>query len=146
MGLFDSVVSAFGQSPQGGGQGNELLNVVVSLLAKSGQGGGLAGLVQQFEQGGLGHVIGSWIGTGQNLPISADQLGSVLGSEQVQQIAQQLGLSSDEVLGQLSHLLPQVVDKMTPDGQLPADGGAGALPGLSGLGDVGGLLDGLLKR
>jgi len=144
MGLLDSVVSAFGQSPQGGGAGGaELLNVVVGMLGNSGQGGGLAALVQQFEQGGLGHVIGSWIGTGQNLPITPDQLHSVLGSEQVQQIAQQLGLNSSEVLGQLSQLLPQVVDKMTPQGQVPSDGGASAL---SGLGDVGGLLDGLLKR
>lgn len=145
MSLLDSVVSAFGQSPQGGpgAPGGELLNVVVGMLGNSAQGGGLAALVQQFEQGGLGHVIGSWIGTGQNLPITAEQLHSVLGSEQVQQIAQQLGLNSTEVLGQLSQLLPQVVDKMTPNGAVPADGGAGAL---SGLGDVGGLLEGLLKR
>jgi uncharacterized protein YidB (DUF937 family) len=136
MGLLDSVVGALGgQQGQGGAGaagGGALLTAVIGMLAQN--QGGLAGLVQKFEQSGLGNVVGSWIGTGQNLPISADQLRNVLGSDAIGQIAQQLGLSHEEAAGQLSQALPQVVDQATPEGQLPADGGLG------NLGDIGALL------
>jgi uncharacterized protein YidB (DUF937 family) len=114
------------------------LTAVIGMLAQN--QGGLAGLVQKFEQCGLGNVVGSWIGTGQNLPISADQLRNVLGSDAIGQIAQQLGLSHEEVAGQLSQALPEVVDQATPEGQLPADGGLGSLA------DIGGLLGKLSPR
>lgn len=139
MGLLDSVIGAIGSGggAGGGGQG-ELLNAVIGMLGNAnGPGGGLAGLVQQFQQGGLGDVVGSWVSTGQNLPVSADQLTQVLGNDTIGQLAQQLGLSNGDVAGQLSQLLPQVVDKLTPNGQLPAGGG---------LGDIGSLLGGLLNR
>ncbi len=140
MGLLDSVIGAIGSGgggAGGGGQG-ELLNAVIGMLGNAnGPGGGLAGLVQQFQQGGLGDVVGSWVSTGQNLPVSADQLTQVLGNDTIGQLAEQLGLSNGDVAGQLSQLLPQVVDKLTPNGQLPAGGG---------LGDIGSLLGGLLNR
>lgn len=137
MGLLDSVIGALGGS-QGGGQG-DALQAVIAMLARSGQGanggvGGLGGLVQQFQQGGLGELMNSWIGTGQNLPVSASQLQDVLGSDLLAQFAQQLGLPPDEAAGQLSQLLPQVVDKLTPNGQLSDIGS-------SGLGDLGSVLD-----
>ncbi|ODU98898.1 MAG: hypothetical protein ABT20_17980 [Rubrivivax sp. SCN 70-15] len=131
MGLFDSVVGALGQA-QGGSQAGaqpELLNAVAGLLGN----GGLQDLVAKFEQGGLGHLIGSWIGSGQNLPISADQLHQVLGSETIAGLAQQLGLSHGDVAAQLSQLLPQVVDKLTPQGAVPQ----------GGLGEIGSLLGAL---
>ena len=141
MGLLDSVMGAVSQATgQGGGSGGqgELLNMVVGMLGQGGAGGGLGGLVQQFEQGGLGHLVQSWVGTGQNLPISADQLSSVLGSDTVHNMAAKLGMDHGDMLGQLTQLLPQVVDKITPNGQLP-QAGAG------GLGDLAGMLSGLLK-
>lgn len=140
MGLLDSVIGAIGSGAgtgAAGGQG-ELLNAVIGLLGSgNGAGGGLAGLVQQFQQGGLGDVVASWVSTGQNLPVSAEQLTQVLGSDTIGQLAQQLGLSNGDVAGQLSQLLPQLVDRLTPNGQLPAGGG---------LGDLGNLVGGLLGR
>lgn len=141
MGLLDSVVGALGQGG-GGGQG-DLMGVLLKMLTQgeaSGGLGGLAGLVGKLQQGGLGEVASSWISTGPNLPISPEQLGSVLGNDTVAGFAQQLGLSQGDALGQLSQLLPQVVDKLTPDGQLPTGGG------MPDLGALGGLLGGLLRR
>ncbi|WP_428415891.1 YidB family protein [Methylibium sp.] len=133
MGLLDSVIGALGGS-QGSGQG-DALQAVIAMLARGGQGSsGLDGLVQQFQQGGLGDLIASWVGTGQNLPVSASQLQDVLGSDMLSQFAQQLGLPPGEAAGQLSQLLPQVVDKLTPNGQLSDIGS-------SGLGDLGSVLE-----
>ena len=118
MGLFDSVVGALagGQS----GSGNQLLDVVMQLI--NSQPGGLAGLVQSFQQGGLGDIVNSWVSTGQNLPVSAEQLQSVLGGGKLQDLAAQLGMSPEQAAGGLANLLPQVVDNLTPNGQLPEGG------------------------
>ena len=136
MGLLDSVVGALGS---GGGVGRQidLLAAVTSLIGHN--GGGLASLVAKFQEGGLGDVVGSWVSTGQNLPVSADQLSGVLGNDTIASLAQQLGLSHGDTAGQLSQLLPQVIDKLTPHGQMPSSG-------QGGLGDLGGLLGGLLQR
>lgn len=134
MGLLDSVVGALGATGGGGGQG-DLLKAVLALVANDSQGG-LAGLIQKFQQGGLGDVAASWVSTGQNLPISPEQLQQVLGSDLVGKFASQLGLSQGEAAGQLSQMLPQVVDRLTPQGQLPS----------GGLGDLGSLLGSLMQR
>lgn len=118
MGLLDSVVGALAGG-QGGGN-NGLVDVVMQLI--NSQPGGLGGLVQSFQQSGLGEVVNSWVSTGQNLPVSAEQLQAVLGGGQLQDIAAQLGVSSEQASGSLAELLPQVVDKLTPDGQLPQGG------------------------
>lgn len=137
MGLFDTVVGMINQGGAGQDQA-ALMNVITGLLNQDGPQGGLAGLVQQFQQGGLGDVVASWISTGQNLPISAEQLQSVLGSHSaLAGVAEQAGLSQGDLMGQLSQLLPQVIDQMTPQGQLPAAGGQADL-----LGVLGGLLKG----
>lgn len=128
MGLLDSVIGALGGSQGGSGQGDALQAIIAMLAQGNGPGGGgLGGLVQQFERGGLGELIGSWVGTGQNLPISPGQLQEVLGGDLLSQFAQQLGLSQGQAADQLSQLLPQVVDKLTPGGQLPDAGGLGDL-------------------
>jgi uncharacterized protein YidB (DUF937 family) len=101
-----------------------------------GGGGGLADIVGKFQQAGMGDVVSSWIGTGQNAPISGDQLGNVLGSDMIGNIAKQLGVSHGDAAGQLAQMLPQVVDKLTPNGQAPA----------GGLGDIGALLAQLTQR
>jgi len=125
MGLLDSIVGQVAGSLGGGAAGQQggLLEAVTGLINNP-QTGGLQGLIQSFEQQGLGHVISSWIGTGQNLPISAEQLQSVLGNEQVQALAQKMGVSPQDIAGHLSQLLPQVVDKVTPDGTVPQGGDA----------------------
>jgi uncharacterized protein YidB (DUF937 family) len=118
MGLLDSVMGALGGAGGNGG-GNPMLEVVMQMLSNSGQGGGLAGLVQTFQQNGLGEQMASWVGTGQNLPISAEQLQAVLGGGQLGQIAGQLGVNESQAAGGLADLLPQVIDQLTPNGQLP---------------------------
>ena len=84
--------------------------------------GGLGGLMAAFQKNGMGDVMQSWVGTGQNLPISPDQLQQVLGSDMVDSIAKQLGISQGETSSGLASLLPQLVDQLTPQGQVPQNG------------------------
>jgi uncharacterized protein YidB (DUF937 family) len=81
--------------------------------------GGLSGVLQSFHDKGLGGLVSSWVGTGQNLPISADQIQHVLGSDQVKELAAKAGISPDMASNALSQLLPTLVDKLTPNGQMP---------------------------
>jgi uncharacterized protein YidB (DUF937 family) len=150
MGLFDSVLSAVTENAQGSGGGladligqisnnPELLKAATSLLGDDGGAGGLGGLVSKFQQAGLGDVIASWIGSGQNQAISGDQLSQVLGGDTLSGLANQLGLSTGDVAGQLSSILPGLVDHLTPAGQAPAGG-------LGNAGDLVGALGSLLGR
>jgi uncharacterized protein YidB (DUF937 family) len=81
--------------------------------------GGLGGLLEKLQKGGLGNAINSWIGSGQNQPVSPGQLGSALGPDIIKMLAQRSGLSEEEITKQLSQILPGVVDKLTPHGRLP---------------------------
>jgi uncharacterized protein YidB (DUF937 family) len=152
MGLLDSVIGALANSQPGvqppapgatpGTPGSVLLSTVIAMLANGQQPqgagvGGLGDLIGRFTQAGLGDVIGSWIGHGQNAPISGDQLSNVLGSDAIGKIAAQLGLSHGEAAGQLSQMLPEVIDRLTPQGQAPS-GGFGD--------DMGALLGQLTRR
>jgi uncharacterized protein YidB (DUF937 family) len=83
--------------------------------------GGLGGLLQQFQKSGYGDVINSWIGNGQNQPMSSGQIGSALGPEIIKVLAQKTGLPEQELGQQLSQLLPIVVDKLTPNGRMPTE-------------------------
>lgn len=143
MGLLDAVLGGVlgGQSQPraGGGDGAAMLMQIVAALLASRQGGGagaagglggLAGLAEQFQRGGLGDVMNSWIGTGDNQPISPDQLGGVLGGDLLGELQQRTGMGQGDLLGQLSQMLPQMVDRATPEGRIP-DGG---------LGDIGAIL------
>ena len=122
MGLFDTIVGAIqGQAGGASGAQGDLLSSVMGMLNDP-NNGGLSGLVEKFTKGGLGEQVASWVGTGHNLPISADQIHSVLGAVGLQDIAAKLGISTTEAAGHLSTVLPQVVDKLTPNGQLPAAG------------------------
>lgn len=86
------------------------------------QQGGVTGLVQKFHDNGLGHVVESWIGTGSNQTISPDQVHQIFGSGQVQALAQQLGIDPAHAAAGLAQILPGLVDKLTPNGQVPAAG------------------------
>ena len=137
MGLLDTVIGMVGGNAQGGGGLNPaLLNAIVGMLGNDAQGGGLGGLLGKLQQAGLGEVASSWVGSGQNLPISGDQLSGALGSDVLGQLARQLGLGQSEVASQLSQHLPQVVDRLTPQGKVPE----------GGLGDIGALLGQLTSR
>jgi uncharacterized protein YidB (DUF937 family) len=108
MGLLDGVL--------GGIVGAELTHVVGGLIQKH---GGLPGLVNQFQQKGLGGVVQSWVGTGANQPISVEQLHNVLGVDTIAQMASKMGVNPEELSKKLAELLPQTVDKMTPGGVIP---------------------------
>jgi uncharacterized protein YidB (DUF937 family) len=137
MGLLDSVMGAVAAEVQGQGQGG-LGDVLGSLLAQNGELGGLSGLVEKFNQAGLGNVVSSWIGHGENLPVSGEQLASVLGSGTLGAMANKLGLDTSALSGQLAHALPGLVDQLTPNGALPE-------AGVGQAGDLMGMLGGLLK-
>ena len=114
---------------------NPLAASVMQMI--NSQPGGLSGLVQQFHDKGLGGLVSSWVGTGQNLPVSADQLQHVLGSEQVKEIAAKAGISPDMVTSHLSQLLPMLIDKMTPNGQVPQGGSSILEEGMGMLKNIG---------
>jgi len=106
-----------------GGLGDLLKGGLGGLLAGGAAGsilsGGLGDLVKQLQQGGQGDVANSWVGKGQNKPISPGDLASALGADQIDAIASQSGMSREDLLQGLSQYLPDVVDHLTPDGQLP---------------------------
>ena len=113
MGIFDTVKNAIGMG------GNEQPNIMGAIQGLIGGQGGLDNLISKFSSKGLGDVVGSWVGTGQNQPVSPEQLQNVLGSENVSNMASKLGINSSELTGKLSSLLPEVIDKLTPDGKVP---------------------------
>lgn len=119
MGLLDGLLgNALGGMFGGGGsaQQNPLVQAALQLLQ---QNGGLQGILDKFQQAGYGRQADSWVSTGQNLPIDADALQQTLGQGQLGRIAQQLGMAHGDVAGGLAALLPQLVDTMTPQGQVP---------------------------
>lgn len=123
MGLLDSLAGAMLGKVLGGGQQQALVDGVLGMLGKgSGQAGGLSGLVDMFSKKGLGDQISSWVGTGQNLPVSADQMHHALGGDTIQQLAAKAGISPEQTSSGLAHLLPQLIDQLTPDGNVPASG------------------------
>ncbi len=114
MGLFDQVVGAFsGGSAETPASGPL---AIVQMLAS--HEGGLAGLLQTFEASGLGDTARSWISNGENQPISGDLVHQVLGSDLVRQIAEKTGLPIDQAANLIAEHLPQIVDGVTPNGQI----------------------------
>lgn len=115
MDLLNTVKSALGGAL--GGKQTDLMSLILNLIA--GQSCGLNGFIQLFAAKGLGDVVQSWIGTGKNLPITPEQLQNVLGADTVKGLASKSGMDSNALLGQLSNLLPQAIDKLTPGGKIP---------------------------
>jgi uncharacterized protein YidB (DUF937 family) len=122
--MLDKLLSQARQGMLGGQQqaANPMMQMLASMLGNGSQFGGLAGLLQQFQKAGLGDQAASWVSTGQNLPISPEQLMKVFGGDQMQQMASSVGLDTSAFGGQMSQMLPQVIDMMTPNGELPAAG------------------------
>jgi uncharacterized protein YidB (DUF937 family) len=124
MGLLDSVLGSLAQ----GGSGNQLLDSVMRMVNDPAHGG-LEGLVRSFQDKGLGSIVDSWVSTGRNLPISPDQIAQGLGSGELSALASRLGMSQGDVSSKLAQLLPDVVDKLTPNGRVPDAGSLGELLG-----------------
>jgi uncharacterized protein YidB (DUF937 family) len=146
MGILDSLEGALNSSgggataglpgsgaPAAAGSSSAVVSEVLAMLqSHGGAANGLSVLMQAFESGGLGHVFQSWVGSGQNLPVAPGQLQSVLANSGIlQQIAQRTGMQPADVAQHLSTLLPQIVDHLTPNGQVHSGDAVSALQGLA---------------
>ena len=115
MGLLDSILSAVSGKTETPGGGTALVGILSGLLAQS---GGLQGLANKFSQSGEGNAFSSWVGTGENQPVSGDQIQKVLGSDQVSALAAKLGVDPAQASQFLAQYLPKIVDKLTPAGKV----------------------------
>ena len=115
MGLLDSILGAVTGKTDGSGGAAQLIGVLGGLLAQS---GGLQGLANKFAQSGQGNAFQSWVGMGENQPISSDQIQNALGSDQVKALAAKMGIDPAQASNFLAEYLPKVVDKLTPEGKV----------------------------
>lgn len=127
-----SLISMVANNPQ-------LMQAVIAMLSNDSSQGGLGGLIAKFQRAGLGNVVSSWVGSGQNQPVSGEQLTDVLGADTMAELAEKLGTSQGDAAGQLSDILPDLIDRLTPQGQAPAGG-------LGNADDLMGMLGGLLQK
>jgi uncharacterized protein YidB (DUF937 family) len=118
-GGLESILGSLTGGRGGGGAGAlmALAPMLIGLL----QGGGLQRILNQFQQQGLGDKAQSWVGTGENEPVSPDEVRSALGDEQVHEAATQLGVSDDDAAAVLAQVLPQAVNGVTPEGHVPSE-------------------------
>jgi uncharacterized protein YidB (DUF937 family) len=119
MGILDSLENSPELKGMLGQIGTAVIPVVLSEVLGSGNQGGLSAIVAKLEQAGLGDQVKSWIGNGQNLPITADQLQQVLGSDTVKQLAARFNIPVDQLSQVLAQQLPTAVDNASPNGKLP---------------------------
>ena len=119
MGILDSLENSPALKSALGQLGSAVLPVVLSEVLGNGNQGGLSAIQPKLEQAGLGDQVKSWIGNGQNLPITADQLRQVLGSDTVKQLAARFNIPVDQISEILAQQLPTAVDHASPDGKLP---------------------------
>jgi uncharacterized protein YidB (DUF937 family) len=116
MGMLDGLLGSLmggGAAQQGQGP---LVQMALQMIQ---QNGGLPGIISKFQHGGMPDHVASWVGTGQNLPMSGSQLQEIVGSGAIGQIAEQLGLSHGDASTGLAQLLPQIISHLTPAGQVP---------------------------
>lgn len=119
MGLLDALAREFLPKLFGGGANSSpLANIITSLLTNP-QTGGLGGLVESFKGQGMEDIINSWIGTGKNMPISPSEMMKALGSERLRGLSEKAGLGQEEISGGLASILPEIIDKLTPQGRIP---------------------------
>ena len=128
MGLFDSILGAVTGKTDGSGGAAQLIGVLGGLLAQS---GGLQGLASKFAQSGQGNAFQSWVGMGENQPVSGSEIQNALGSDQVKALAAKMGIDPAQASAFLAEYLPKVVDKLTPAGKI--DPGADHQQGLAAL-------------
>ncbi|HEX4859364.1 MAG TPA: YidB family protein, partial [Usitatibacteraceae bacterium] len=126
MGLLDGLLGSLMGGGQQQGGSNPLVQIAMDMLLKGqqgsgAQGGGLGDLINTFRNAGMGQQVDSWISTGENMPIDGDQLSHALGSDRIRDIASQLGLGQGDVAGGLAKVLPELINQVTPTGQVPQD-------------------------
>jgi uncharacterized protein YidB (DUF937 family) len=119
MGFLDSLENSPALKGALGQLGAAVLPAVLGEVMGTGSQGGLNAIVAKLEQAGLGDRVKSWIGTGQNLPITADEVRQVLGNDAVKQLAAKYNIPVDQIAELLAHQLPVAVDHASPDGKLP---------------------------
>jgi uncharacterized protein YidB (DUF937 family) len=120
MGLLDNLENQALGSVLGGGSNNAMVSSILSMIQN--QPGGLQGIVQSFHDKGLGGLVSAWVSTGPNPPATGDQIQQALGSDKVKQIAAAAGISPDIANSAIAQLLPTIIDKLTPNGQVPEHG------------------------
>ena len=114
MGLLDSILAAASGKTGATGEANPLMGIISGLLAQS---GGLQGLASKFSQSGQGNAFQSWVGMGENQPVSSNQIQNALGSEQLSAMASRMGVDPAMASNFLAEYLPKIVDKLTPAGK-----------------------------
>ena len=134
MGLLDDLVGSLGNS-NGSGQGNQMQQLMAIGNWVQEQGG-VEVLLQKFQQGGFGQVLNSWLGSGSNMSIDGGEIQNALGNDQLQSLADKLGTDVQGASVTLAALLPQVIDKLSPQGHIKT----------SNTQDLGAMVDGLFKR
>ncbi|MBD9643421.1 DUF937 domain-containing protein [Pantoea sp. PNT02] len=134
MGLLDDLAGSLGNS-NGSGQGNQMQQLMAIWNWVQEQGG-VEVLLQKFQQGGLGQVLNSWLGSGSNMSIDGGEIQNALGNDQLQSLADKLGTDVQGASGTLAALMPQVIDKLSPQGHIKT----------SNTQDLGAMVDGLFKR
>jgi uncharacterized protein YidB (DUF937 family) len=113
MGLFDSVAGAVLGKVLG--EKSQMAQVAMDMLNKY---GGIEGILAKFKEGGLADVAATWVGKGENTPVSSGQITETLGADTIAEIAEKFGISPNVLSDQLAEHLPNVIDKMTPDGKV----------------------------
>ena len=140
MSLFsDLAQSALGALTGNAGSNpqNTMMTVVTEMITKHSSGNGLAGLIQQFAGAGLGAEASSWVSTGPNQPVTGQQMQHAIGADRINALAQKAGLPPGQMSDALAQFLPQIIDKLTPHGDVPQGAGlesalGGLLKGLTG--------------
>lgn len=127
MGLFDNIAGAV-LGKLGGEQGS-MVQIAMDLFHDN---GGLSGILEKFKENGMAAEAASWVGKGPNLPISAEQVASVLGDSEVAQMAAKFNITPEALTSKIAQYLPMVVDKLTPDGVVK-EGSGNLLPTLLSL-------------
>jgi uncharacterized protein YidB (DUF937 family) len=135
--MGDILSGALG-SLLGGGSNNHDNSVASIIQMVVNSQGGIGGLVEKFQQGGLGDMINSWISTGPNPPITHEQVGSVFSPDQISDLAKQMGGDHSAAMGAIAKYLPDIIDRLTPQGTLPQSNDWSS--------NIGGLLGGLLNK
>ena len=128
MGLLDSIAGAV-MGKLGGTEGG-MAQIALDMFN---QHGGLNGVLEKLKTSGLGDQVASWVGTGENQAVSADQITSALGNSQIAELAAKFGITHDVLSGQLAQHLPDVINKLTPHGEVPIDGDSNLLTSVLGM-------------
>lgn len=124
MGLLDSLLNMAAGSTKATQSNQNAVTSIMEVLINNKQTGGLDGLVGTLNKGGLGNIVDSWISTGKNKSVSTSQLNNVLSGDIVSQLAAKLGVSNTAAVSMIARFLPQIIDKLTPDGKVTAQSSA----------------------